>query len=44
MTTLGVEEPDLEPLATQHIQEMIEMVTVLIDKGHAYENQGHVFF
>ena len=44
MLTLGVEEPDLEPLATEHIQEMIEMVTVLIDKGHAYENQGHVFF
>ena len=44
MSTLGVEEPDLEPLATEHIQEMIEMVTVLIDKGHAYENQGHVFF
>ena len=44
MSTLGVEEPDLEPLATEHIEDMIEMITVLMDKGHAYENQGHVFF
>ena len=44
MTALGVEKPDLEPLATEHIPEMIEMIQVLIDKKHAYENQGHVFF
>ena len=44
MSTLGVEEPDLEPLATEHIEDMIEMITVLMYKGHAYENQGHVFF
>ena len=43
MTALGVEKPDLEPLATEHIPEMIEMVQVLIDKKHAYESQGHVF-
>ena len=44
MLTLGVESPDIEPLATDHIPEMVEMINVLIDKGHAYENQGHVFF
>ena len=44
MTALGVEKPDLEPLATEHIPEMIEMIQVLIDKKHAYESQGHVFF
>ena len=44
MLTLGVESPDIEPLATDHIQEMVDMINVLIDKGHAYENQGHVFF
>jgi cysteinyl-tRNA synthetase len=44
MSALGVEKPDLEPLATEHIPEMIEMIEGLIIKGHAYENQGHVFF
>ena len=44
MTALGVEKPDLEPLATEHIPEMIEMIQVLIDKKHAYESQDHVFF
>ena len=44
MSALGVEKPDLEPLATEHIDEMIEMIQGLIDKNHAYEKQGHVFF
>ena len=44
MNALGVRDPDIEPLATEHIAEMIEMIQGLIDKSHAYENQGHVFF
>ena len=44
MSALGVEKPDIEPLATEHIAEMFEMIEGLIDKKHAYENQGHVFF
>ena len=44
MNALGVRDPDIEPLATDHIAEMIEMIQGLIDKSHAYENQGHVFF
>jgi cysteinyl-tRNA synthetase len=44
MGALGVQMPDVEPRATQHIAEMIEMIQVLIDKGFAYEADGHVLF
>ncbi len=44
MGTLGVQMPDIEPRATQHIGEMVAMIQTLIDKGHAYENDGHVLF
>lgn len=40
MASLGVLAPTLEPRATEHIQEMIEGITQLIDKGHAYEVEG----
>ena len=36
--------PDIEPCATQHISEMIDLVQRLIDNGYAYEAQGHVLF
>lgn len=41
---LNVLEPDIQPRATDHIGEMITMVQALIDKGHAYEAEGHVLF
>ncbi len=44
MAALGVLPPDVEPRATQHIGEMIEMIGTLIDKGFAYESAGHVLF
>ncbi len=44
MGALGVRLPDIEPRATHHIAEMIEMITTLIAKGHAYEAEGHVLF
>jgi cysteinyl-tRNA synthetase len=44
MAALGVLPPDVEPRATQHIAEMIEMIEVLVDKGFAYESGGHVLF
>ena len=43
-TALGAEPPDVEPRATQHIGEMIAMISLLIDKGHAYVADGHVLF
>jgi cysteinyl-tRNA synthetase len=44
MGALGVSPPDIEPRATQHIDEMIAMIETLIEKGHAYEAEGHVLF
>lgn len=42
---LGVVKPDLEPKATTHISEMIDMISRLIEKGHAYVgDNGDVFY
>jgi cysteinyl-tRNA synthetase len=44
MGALGVQPPDVEPRATQHIDVMIAMIEKLIAAGHAYEADGHVLF
>ena len=44
MGALGVRAPDVEPRATHHIKEMVAMIEKLIDKGFAYEADGHVLF
>lgn len=44
MDALGTLRPDIEPRATQHIPEMIQMIQTLIHKGYAYEVEGHVLF
>jgi len=41
---LGAVPPDVEPRATHHIDHMIAMISLLIDKGHAYAADGHVLF
>jgi cysteinyl-tRNA synthetase len=41
---LGVLAPDLEPKATEHIPEIIEMIEMLIDRGLAYPSEGDVYF
>ena len=41
---LGVQPPDVEPRATEHIPEMIEMIEELIARGHAYASGGDVYF
>jgi cysteinyl-tRNA synthetase len=41
---LHVLPPTHSPLATEHIQEMIALVTDLIAKGCAYEQDGDVYF
>ena len=41
---LNCENPTHQPKATEHIDLMIEMITELIEKGFAYENQKHVYF
>ncbi len=37
-------EPSIEPTATGHIVEQIEMIKKIIDKGYAYEVNGSVYF
>ncbi len=44
MDRLGVARADIEPKATEYINEMIEIVKGLIDKGFAYEINGNVYF
>ena len=44
MAALGNLDPDHEPRATDHIEEMKELVAKLIASGHAYEAEGHVLF
>jgi cysteinyl-tRNA synthetase len=34
---IGIEDPALEPRATGHIPQMIELIQLLIDRGHAYQ-------
>lgn len=36
--------PSIAPKATAHIEPMIAMVAALVEKGHAYEADGHVLF
>ena len=44
MAALGALDPDIEPRATEHVARMIEMIQTLLEKGHAYEAEGHVLF
>ena len=41
---LFVKKPDFEPRATEHIQEMLKMIKVLLENGNAYLSDGHVLF
>jgi len=41
---LGLGRPDAEPLATETIGEILELIAGLIDAGHAYESGGDVYF
>ena len=44
MAAIGVQAPDIEPRATDHIDQMINMIQRLLDAGHAYESEDHVLF
>ncbi|NQU36574.1 MAG: class I tRNA ligase family protein, partial [Actinobacteria bacterium] len=41
---LGCEPPTVEPRATGHVPQMIELIAELIDAGHAYSEDGDVYF
>jgi len=44
MGRFGLEKPSIEPKATDHIAEMIQLISTLIEKGYAYRAEGDVFF
>lgn len=44
MQILNTLPPSIEPTATGHIVEQIEMVKVILEKGYAYEVDGSVYF
>ncbi len=44
MAKLGVGRPTIEPRATEHIAEIIDMIQRLSGAGHAYAAEGHVLF
>ena len=46
LTDLGVERVEFYPRVSLHIQEIIEMVKTLVEKGHAYKSAstGDVYF
>ena len=41
---LGVKEATVEPWATHHIDEMVELIRQLLETGHAYAVDGDVYF
>ena len=41
---LDVLDPSIEPLATDHVPDIIQMIKTLIEQGHAYEAEKHVLF
>ena len=44
MESLGVLPPDIQPRATEHITDMIDLVKKMIENGFAYESEKHVLF
>ena len=44
MAALNALAPTIEPMATEHIEDMIALIDRLIARGHAYEADGHVLF
>jgi cysteinyl-tRNA synthetase len=44
MRTFNVLPPSIEPTATGHIIEQIELVKIMLEKGYAYEVNGSVYF
>jgi len=44
MGKFRLEKPKFEPKATEHISEMIQLISTLREKGYAYQSGGDVFF
>ncbi|NQX83520.1 MAG: cysteine--tRNA ligase [Mycoplasmataceae bacterium] len=44
LSSLNILKPTYMPRVTEHIDGMIDFISVLINKGFAYENNGSVYF
>ncbi|MER2113885.1 MAG: cysteine--tRNA ligase [Solibacillus isronensis] len=44
ITALGCQKADAHPRVTEHMDDIIAFIKVLIDKGYAYESQGDVYY
>ena len=45
LARLNIGRPDIMPRATAHIDDMVELIETLIERGHAYQTEeGSVFF
>ncbi|MEK5078608.1 cysteine--tRNA ligase [Solibacillus sp. FSL W7-1436] len=44
ITALGCQKADAHPRVTEHMDDIIAFIEVLIDKGYAYESQGDVYY
>ncbi len=41
---LGITRADVHPRATEHIDEIIDLIKILVKKGYAYEVNGDVYY
>jgi len=41
---LGINKADVHPRATEHIEEIIDLIKILLEKGYAYEVDGDVYY
>jgi len=41
---LSIERPEVTPRATHHIAEMIDIISKLLENGHAYESDGSIYY
>lgn len=44
MAALGVAKPDIEPKVTGNMEAIVSMIARLVERGFAYEAEGHVLF
>ncbi len=44
LDALNILHPTIEPKATENIDEMLDIINILVEKGFAYEKEGDVYF
>lgn len=44
MRAVGIKDPSVRPKATEMIDDMVALISRLVEKGHAYEVEGDVYF